>query len=326
MTDPTSKTLRIAVLDDYQHASRGFEAWSRLARHDIVFFDRHLGDLDAVAEALRDFDVICSMRERTAFPPALFARLPRLRLLTTTGMANASIDLEAARAHGVTVCGTRGSAAGPSELTWGLILALARKIPHEDRSLRAGAWQTSVGVELHGKTLGVLGLGRIGGAIARVGNAFGMNVIAWSENLTDERAAEAGAELVSRETLFRAADVLTVHLRLSDRTRNLVGAAELSSMKPTALLINTSRGPIVDEAALLSALEDGAIAGAALDVFDVEPLPAGHPLLRAPNLVLTPHLGYVTDASYKVFFGETIENIEAFEAGVDLRILTPPWR
>src|SRR5262245_41324664 len=261
------------------------------------------------------------MRERTAFPAALFERLSNLRLLVTTGMRNASIDLDAARARGVTVCGTEALAHPTAELAWGLILALARRIPQEDAALRAGRWQTSVGVGLSGLTLGVLGLGRLGSHVAGIGAAFGMRVIAWSQNLTAERAAEGGATRVERDALFREADVLTIHLVLSDRTRGVVGARELGLMKPTALLVNTSRGPIVDEAALADALHDGTIAGAAVDVYDHEPIRPDHPLLDAPNTVLTPHLGYVTEENYAVFYSQVVEAIAAYAAGAPVRVL-----
>jgi phosphoglycerate dehydrogenase-like enzyme len=306
--------LRIAVLDDYQDVARRFAEWP----DGTVFFHEPLAD---PAEAVQDFDVVVAMRERTAFPAALLERLPRLRLLVTTGMRNASIDLDAARAGGITVCGTEALGHPTAELAWGLILALARRIPQEDAALRAGRWQTTVGLGLRGLTLGVLGLGRLGSHVAAFGNAFGMRVIAWSQNLTAERAAEGGAALVERDALFREADVLTIHLVLSERTRGLVGARELSLMKPTALLVNTSRGPIVDEAALAAALRDGTIAGAAVDVYDREPVPPDHPLLDAPNTVLTPHLGYVTEENYAVFYGQAVEDIAAYAAGAPVRVL-----
>ncbi|HEY1368090.1 MAG TPA: D-2-hydroxyacid dehydrogenase family protein [Gaiellaceae bacterium] len=306
--------LRIAVLDDYQDVARRFAEWP----DGTVFFHEPLAD---PAEAVQDFDVVVAMRERTAFPAALLERLPRLRLLVTTGMRNASIDLDAARAGGITVCGTEALGHPTAELAWGLILAVARRIPQEDAALRAGRWQTTVGLGLRGLTLGVLGLGRLGSHVAAFGNAFGMRVTAWSQNLTAERAAEGGAALVERDALFREADVLTIHLVLSERTRGLVGARELSLMKPTALLVNTSRGPIVDEAALAAALRDGTIAGAAVDVYDREPVPPDHPLLDAPNTVLTPHLGYVTEENYAVFYGQAVEDIAAYAAGAPVRVL-----
>ena len=310
--------MRVAVLDDYQRVAARFADWERLTPHEPTFLHEPLAD---PAAALEPFEVVCAMRERTPFPAALLERLPRLRLLVTTGMRNAAIDVAAARARGVVVCGTESVGHTTAELTWGLILALARRIPQEDAALRAGSWQTSVGVALRGRTLAVLGLGRVGSAVAAIGAAFGMRVVAWSEHLTAERAAAAGAELVPRDELFRAADVLTVHVVLSERTRGLVGAAELGAMKPSALLVNTSRGPVVDTAALVAALESGALAGAGLDVYDEEPLPPGSPLLRAPNTVLTPHLGYVSEESYAVFYPQVLEAIEAWLAGAPVRVL-----
>jgi phosphoglycerate dehydrogenase-like enzyme len=312
---------RIAVLDDYQHVAQRFADWSRLREHEVTFFHEPLGD---PAQALQGFEVVCAMRERTAFPAELFDRLPGLRLLVTTGMRNASVDMDAAVAHGVTVCGTQVPSTPTAELTWGLILALARRIPVEDTGMRAGAWQTTVGVDLTGKTLGIVGLGRLGSIVARYGAAFGMRLVAWSQNLTAERAAECGAELVTKEALFSGADVVTIHLVLSRRTRGLVGARELGLMKPTAFLVNTSRGPIVDEVALREALGTGTIAGAGIDVYDREPLPSGHPLRRAPNTVLTPHLGYVTEDTYRVFYGQTVEDLEAFLAGSPVRVIAAP--
>jgi phosphoglycerate dehydrogenase-like enzyme len=310
---------RIAVLDDYQRVAHRFADWSRLDGHEVTFFHEPLDD---PARVLEPFDVVCAMRERTPFPAELLERLPNLRLLVTTGMRNASIDLEAAARQGVTVCGTEGSWQATTELAFGLMLALARNIPLEDAAIRAGGWQTTVGVSLDGKTLGVVGLGRLGSAAARIGAAFGMRLIAWSENLAPERAAECGAELVSKDELFANADFVTIHLVLSRRTRGLIGAHELGLMKPTAFLVNTSRGPIVDEAALLEALEAGTIAGAGLDVFDREPLPVDHPLRSAPNTVLTPHLGYVTEDTYRLFYEQTVENIEAFFAGQSVRVIS----
>jgi phosphoglycerate dehydrogenase-like enzyme len=313
--------MKIAVLDDYQHVAHSFADWSRLGGHELTFFHEALGDL---AAALEPFEIVCAMRERTAFPAELFDRLPNLRLLVTTGMRNAAIDMEAAAAHGVTVCGTEVPSTPTAELTWGLVLALARHIPVEDGGMREGGWMTTVGVDLTGKTLGILGLGRLGSIVARYGAAFGMRLIAWSENLTAERAAESGAELVPKDELFSTADVVTIHLVLSRRTRDLIGAHELGLMKKSAFLVNTSRGPIVDEAALLATLESGAIAGAGIDVYDREPLPADHPLRQAPNTVLTPHLGYVTESTYRVFYGQTVEDVDAFLAGRPVRVIAEP--
>jgi phosphoglycerate dehydrogenase-like enzyme len=310
---------RIAVLDDYQGVAHRFAGWSRLDGHQLTFFHEPLGDPAAV---LAPFEVVCAMRERTPFPRELFARLPNLRLLVTTGMRNAAIDLEAAAAHGVTVSGTEAQGTPTAELAWGLILALARRIPAEDARIRAGGWQATVGTELAGRTLGIVGLGRLGSAVARIGAAFGMGLVAWSENLTAERAAQCGAEAVSKDELLRTADVVTIHLVLSGRTRGLIGAQELELMKPTALLVNTSRGPIVDEEALVAALVAGTIAGAALDVYQREPLPSDHPLRTAPNTVLTPHLGYVTAENYRTFYEQTVEDLEAFLAGAPIRVLS----
>jgi phosphoglycerate dehydrogenase-like enzyme len=313
--------MRIAVLDDYQHLAHSFADWSRLADHELTFFHEPLADL---AAALEPFDVVCAMRERTAFPAEVIDRLSNLRLLVTTGMRNAAIDMDAAAAHGVTVCGTEVPSTPTAELAWGLVLALARHIPVEDAGMREGGWMTTVGVDLTGKTLGILGLGRLGSIVARYGAAFGMNPIAWSENLTAERCRECGAQLVTKDELFSTADVVTIHLVLSRRTRGLIGAHELGLMKKTAFLVNTSRGPIVDEAALLAALDSSAIAGAGIDVYDREPLPADHPLRRAWNIVLTPHLGYVTEDTYRVFYGQTVEDVEAFLAGGPIRVIAAP--
>ena len=300
----------IAVLDDYQHVALSLADWSVLAaRATVTVFDDHLADPDAVIERLQPFDVVCVMRERTPMTRAIIERLPRLRLIASTGSRNASIDLQAADERGIEVAHTDYYSAPTIELTWALILAGARNLIAENASLRGGGWQHSVGDDIAGRTLGLLGLGNVGGAVARIGNAFGMKVVAWSQNLTAERAAEVGATLVSREQLFQEADVVSVHLVLSDRTRGLVGAAELALMKPTARLVNTSRGPIVVEADLVKALEDKTIAGAAIDVFDQEPLPLDHPFRALPNLLATPHVGYVSRGLYERFYRDTVENI-----------------
>ncbi|NEK57017.1 D-2-hydroxyacid dehydrogenase family protein [Geodermatophilus sabuli] len=314
---------RIAVLDDYQTVAAASADWSALpGTAEVAFFADHVDDADRLVRRLEPFDVVVAMRERTPFPRALLERLPRLRLLVTTGARNAAIDLAAARAHGVTVCGTGAHTPGTVELTWALILAVARQVPQEDAALRAGRWQTTLGTDLAGGTLGVVGLGRLGTRVARIGQAFDMDVVAWSPNLTEERAAAAGVRRVEEETLFATADVVTVHLVLSDRTRGLVGRPQLDRMKPTAILVNTSRGPIVDETALVDALTTGRVAAAGIDVYDREPLPAGHPLRRAPRTVLTPHLGYVTRDTYAVFYGEAVEDIAAFLAGQPIRVLS----
>ncbi|MEV7086033.1 D-2-hydroxyacid dehydrogenase family protein [Streptomyces sp. NPDC093085] len=313
--------MRIAVLDDYQRAARRFADWDALDG-EVVFFHEPLAGTDAVASALAGFDAVVAMRERTPFTAEVFDRLPGLRLLVTTGMVNASVDLAAARHHGVTVCGTDSPPHATAELTWGLILSLARHIPAESAGMREGGWQHTVGRDLHGRTLGVVGLGRLGSRVAAIGAAFGMRVLAWSSNLDPERAVAAGTEPVDRRTLFEQADVVTVHYKLSARSAGLIGAEELSWMKPTALLVNTSRGPLVDTAALTEAVRSGRIAGAGLDVYDLEPLPADDPLRTVPGTVLTPHLGYVTEATYEVFYGQAAEDITAFAAGTPLRVLT----
>jgi phosphoglycerate dehydrogenase-like enzyme len=313
----------IAILDDYQSVMREVADWSRLpAEFSLTVFEDHLDDEADVAARLRDFEVVVMNRERTPFRDTLLARLPNLKLLVTNGMRNLSIDLAAAAEHGITVCGTRGRANATPELTWGLILSLLRHIPHEDRGMREGGWQTTLGRELAGATLGIVGLGRIGAQVAKVGLAFGMAVMAWSPNLSEERAAEVGVRRVDKATLFAAADVITLHLVLSERSRGIVGPEDIGRMKSTAYLVNTSRGPLVDEAALLRALQTGAIAAAGLDVYDIEPLPAAHPLRALPNTVLTPHLGYVTEETYRTGFGDAVENIIAWADGAPVRVLT----
>jgi len=315
--------MKIVVLDDYQRVARTYGPFDSLPDAEVEALHEHIADLDELAWALRGAEVVVAMRERTPFGADVFAKAPDLRLLITTGMANASIDLAAAAAHGVTVCGTdSGPGANTAELTWALILACRRRVVTEDRALREGRWQTTIGADLAGSNLGVLGLGRLGVQVARIGQAFGMRVIAWSQNLTAERAAAAGATLASKDELFATSDVVTVHLKLSERTIGLVGAAELAAMKPSAILVNTSRGPIVDAGALVTALTAGSIAGAGLDVYDVEPLPAGNPLRGAPNTVLLPHLGYVTDATYRVWYEQIVEDIAAWRAGEPVRVLT----
>ena len=314
--------MRIAVLDDYQGVAREMADWASLgADSEVVFFRDHLAELGSLVQRLKDFEIVVAMRERTPFPRALLDKLPRLRLLVTTGMRNASIDLAAARERGVAVCGTPGASGSTGELTWGLIHALFRQIPREDRLVREGRWQTTVGLGLAGKTLGVVGLGTIGSQVARVGAAFNMEVIAWSQNLDAERASRAGAKRVERDELLARSDVVTIHLVLSERTRGLIGERELSRMRSTAFLVNTSRGPIVDEAALAAALKKGTIAGAGIDVYDSEPIAPDHPLLSAPNTVLTPHLGYVTREGYSAYFRGAVENIAAWRRGAPMRVL-----
>jgi len=315
---------RVAILDDYQRVALSMADWPALgAGVSIQPLHERIGTEDEIAERLRNYDVIVAMRERTPFPATLIDRLPSLKLIVTTGRRNAAIDVAAAAARGVVVSGTSMLATPPVELTWGLILALARHIPRESAAMRTGAWQSTIGVGLHGKTLGVIGLGRLGTDVARIGQAFGMKVVAWSQNLTRERTDALGIELVARDALFQRSDVVTIHLVLSDRTRGLVSSRELAMMKPAAFLINTARGPIVDEQALIHALRHSVIAGAALDVFDEEPLPAAHPLRRLENALLTPHLGYVTTDNYRLAYGEAVEDIRAFLAGTPIRVIQP---
>ena len=314
--------MKVAVLDDYQLVAESMADWSELPEGtEVRFFQDHLVQEDLLVERLKDFQVVMGMRERTPFPHSLLARLPELRLLVTTGARNAVFDVEAATQMCIVVCGSGGAGEGPTELTWGLIIGLARQIPHEDQQTRQGHWGTAVGVGLKGKNLGLLGLGHIGSLVARVGNAFDMNVIAWSQNLTAQRAAECQATLVDKDTLFRDSDIVSIHVRLSDRTRGLVGARELGLMKPSAYFINISRGPIVDEAALIDVLQRGAIAGAGLDTVDVEPLPPDHPFLTLPNTLITPHVGYVTEESYRAFYGGVMEDIKAFASGEPIRVV-----
>lgn len=314
----------IAILDDYQNAALRMADWSRLQRdHRVVVFNERLPDLDAVAKALQPFEVVGIMRERTPFPRALLERLPNLKLIVTTGKRNASIDMAAAKDRGVVVCGTGGSRSATAELAIGLMLGLARHLREEFNAMRAGgAWQTTIGFDLEGRTLGVIGLGNLGGRVAKIGAAMGMKVIAWSENLTPERAAERGAERVEKDELFRRADVITIHSVLSPRTRGLVGAREIGLMKPTAILVNTSRGPIVDEAAMLAALREKRIAGYAADTFEIEPLPGDHPLRSEPRALLTPHLGYVTEETYRDFYAGMVAAIEGWLGGKPVGVIT----
>jgi phosphoglycerate dehydrogenase-like enzyme len=314
--------VRVAILDDYQSvalASADFSALTGWA--DVVAFRDHLSDEAAVAGRLADFDVVIAMRERTPFRAGLLARLPNLRLLITAGMANASIDVAAANRNGVTVCGTGGSRAATAELAWALLMALVRRIPAEDAAVRAGDWQTTIGPELAGSTLGIVGLGNLGQAIARYARVFDMRLLAWSTNLTADVAAAHGAELVGRRELFERSDIVTIHLKLSDRTVGLVGAPELAALGPRGYLVNTSRGPIVDERALVDALRSGTIAGAGLDVFDVEPLPLDHPLRTLRNTVLTPHIGFVAEQSYARIYGDAVEDVLAWRDGTPIRVL-----
>lgn len=321
---PARRPVHVAILDDYQEVARHYADWSLLPTgSEVRLFHDHLSSEEKLVLRLAPFEAVVAMRERTPFPRSLLSRLPNLRLLVTTGARNAAIDVAAATELGITVAGTEGLPYPTAELTWALILALARQVPSEDRAVRAGQWQTSIGTGLNGKTLALLGLGRLGNQVARIGRAFGMHIVAWSPNLTAARAESGGAELVSRDELFRRANVLSIHLVLSERTRALVGARELGLLRKSALLINTSRGPIVDEDALIAALSSGALGGAGLDVFDVEPLPANHPFLSLKNTVLTPHLGYVTSETYRVFYTQALEDIQGYLAGKPLRVILP---
>lgn len=319
-------TLRIAVLDDYQNVALKLADWSKLGPDvDIAVFDTNLGSEDAAARALAGFDVLCLMRERMALPASLIDRLPDLKLVNVTGARVRVIDFDAAVASGITVCHTYGGDArnATPELAWGLILAAARHLVEEHQRVREGAWQSTLGTMLGGKTLGIVGLGKLGSRMAAIAKAFDMKVIAWSQNLTDERAAECGARPVDKETLFRDADVVSLHLILSDRSRHVVGRHEIGLMRKGAILVNTSRGPLIDEAALVEALEAGHIR-AGLDVYDIEPLPLHHPLRTAPNVTLSPHLGYVTEEAYGFFYRDIVENIIAWRQGAPLRVLAAP--
>ena len=316
---------RVAVLDDYQGVAESLADWGSLGADVAVeFFSDHLEDEIRLVERLRPFDIVALMRERTPFTRTLIEGLPGLRLIVTAGKRNASVDVKAASERGITVCGTGIRDGSTVELTWALILAVVRGIPREVNGLHAGRWQIGLGRELRGKTLALLGLGRLGSQVAKIGQAFGMRTIAWSQNLSGERCAEVGdVELVDKNALFARADVLTVHLILSKRTRGLVGAEDFARMKPTAYFVNTSRGPIVDAPALVDALKAGTIAGAGIDVYDREPLPADDPLRGAPNTVLTPHIGFVTEEVYRTFYPEMVQDIAAWLAGKPIRIIEP---
>ena len=314
--------MRLSILDDYQGVALEMADWSPLeGRVEIVVERKPFADEDAAARALAGSEIIAAMRERTPFPRSLVERLPDLKLLNTTGMRNASFDLAALRDRGVVVCGTEGGGLDTAELTWGLIIGAARRIAEDHRAMREGQWQTRIGNRLEGKTLGVLGLGRLGSAVARVGLAFDMKVIAWSPNLSAERAAAVGVERVDKEALLRQSDVLSVHMVLSPRSRGLVGRNDIALMKKTAILVNTSRGPIVDVYAVIEALEAGRLGYAAFDVYDREPLPADHPLRRTPNVLLTPHIGYVTEENYRSSYPQIVENIVAFLDGHPVRVI-----
>ena len=315
--------VRCAILDDYQNVALKLADWSKLKNDlDIKVFNNHLGSAEKVIAALQGFAVVVAMRERTAFSKQLIDALADLKLLVTTGMRNASIDIEAAKARGVTVCGTGTFGNPTSGIAIGLMLELTRRVGYENACLHSGAaWQTTIGLDLEGMTLGVLGLGKLGARTANIAKAFGMRVIAWSQNLTAEKCREAGVEHVSKDELFRASDFITIHVVLSQRTRGLVGARELDLMKPTAFLVNTSRGPIIEEAALIAALREHRIAGAGLDVFDVEPLALDHPFRKMDNVVITPHLGYVSEQNYRRYFADAVDDIRAFLDGNPVRVL-----
>jgi phosphoglycerate dehydrogenase-like enzyme len=316
--------LRCAILDDYQQVALQMADWTSISDQvELDIFHEHMDQEDELAQALGGYDMIIIMRERTPFRASLFARLPKLKLLITTGMRNASVDLQAAASHGVVVCGTGGIPTPTVELTWALILGLARNIAQEHHALRNnGPWQSSVGTDLFGKQLGLLGLGKLGSQVARIGMAFGMDVVAWSQNLTRERADEIGVRLAaSKEELLESSDFVSIHLVLGERTRGLIGASELKLMRPSAYLINTSRAPIVDQEALAEALHNRWIAGAGLDVYEVEPLPEAHAFRTLPNVLTTPHLGYVTEENYKTFYRDAVEDIRAFLAGEPIRRL-----
>ncbi len=312
----------IAILDDYQNVALKMADWSRLqAAHKITVFDKPFANPDEAAGALADFEIVGIMRERTAFSRALLDRLPKLKLLVTTGMRNASIDMKAAADRGITVCGTTAGNHATAELAMGMVLGLARNFHVELANMREGRWQTTVGQNLKGRTMGLLGLGKLGSGLAHYAQAFGMKTIAWSQNLTAAAAQEKGVERVEKDDLFRRADFISIHLVLSDRSRGLVGARELALMKPTASIVNTSRGPIIDATALAEALAVGRIHGAALDVYDVEPVPAAHALRREPRALLTPHIGYVTEETYRSFYPCMVEDIEGWLAGKPVRVL-----
>ena len=313
---------KIAILDDYQNVSLSMADWSGLAAsHSIQVFTTPFASATAAAQAVAPFDIVCIMRERTLFDAAMFAQLPNLKLLVTSGHRNAAIDVAVANAHGVIVSGTDAPGIATAELSMALILGLSRNLVLEANAMREGRWQTTVGRDLKGRTLGLIGLGRLGGQMAKYGQAFGMPVIAWSQNLTAEAATQHGATRVEKDELFRRADVISIHTKLSPRTTGLVGKAELALMKRDALLINTSRGPVIDEAALLTALHEGRIGGAGIDVYEPEPLPANHPLRSAPRTLLTPHIGYVTEETYRVFYGGTVAAINAWLAGKPIHVL-----
>ena len=316
--------MRVAILDDFTDVARKFADWSKVEETaEVTVFRDQVADLDALAARLKPFEIVAVMRERTPFPRALIERLSQLKLIVTSGMRNASIDVAAATERGIVVCGTESVGFTTAEHAWAMLMAAARNIPQEEAALRRGTWQLGVGVTLRGKRLGVLGLGKIGGQVANFGKAFGMDVVAWSQNLTDERCREVGVKRVARDELLRTSDFITIHLVLSERTRDLIGAREFDLMKRNAILVNTSRGPIVSEGALLDALRAKRILRAAIDVYDVEPLSKDHPILKLDNAVLAPHLGYVNDHNYGIFYPQQSEAVLAFLNGAPIRVINP---
>ena len=323
MSQTQAPLKRLAILDDYQGVAMAMGPWSDLPGVEVTVFRDTITDQAALVQRLAPFDAILAMRERTPFPRALIERLTNLRLLITTAARNRSIDAAACAERGVVFCGTGSFGDPTTDITWGLILNLMRDLPAQQAALRAGQWQTSVGWGTEGRTLGVIGLGKLGARAAKVGLAMGMKVVAWSQNLTEERAAEVGVTRVDKATLLATADVVTLHLILSDRSRGIIGAGDFAQMKRTAFIVNTSRGPLIDQDALIAALKAGTIAGAGIDVFDIEPLPQDHPILSAPNTVLTPHLGYVTQQNYTAYYKGAVEAIAAFNAGAPVRVITP---
>lgn len=324
VTTAARDRVGVVVLDDYQDVALSVADWSPLReRAEVTVLREHLAGEEAVVERLAEFTVAVAMRERTPFPRTVLARLPRLRLLVTTGMRNAAIDLEAARDLGITVCGTGGGAFEAAEHAWALLMAAARRLDVEIGNVRGGGWMTTLGTTLEGRTLGLVGLGRLGGRVAGYARAFGMDVVAWSPNLTDERCAEVGARrMATLDELLAGSDFVSLHLVLGERSRGLIGRRELALMRPTAWLVNTSRGPLCDEEALLAAVRDGVIAGAALDVFGEEPLPPDHPMRTTPNVIATPHIGYVTGEAYAERYGQAVEDVVAWLDGTPLRVLT----
>jgi phosphoglycerate dehydrogenase-like enzyme len=315
---------RCAILDDYQNFALKSTDWSPIAKEvEITVFNEPLGGQDKVIQALADFDIVIGMRERTPFPRPVIEALPKLKLLITTGARNASFDVEAAKARNVVVCGTPGVGNPTAGITIGLMLELTRHIGYENARMKSGqSWQVTIGNDLEGQILGVIGLGKLGMRVANIARAFGMKVLAWSQNLTPEKCREAGVEYANKDDLMRQSDFVSIHVVLSQRSRGLIGAREIALMKPTAYLINTSRGPIIDESAMLAALTEKRIAGAGLDVFDIEPLPLDSPFRRLDNVVLTPHLGYVSMQNYRTYFAGAVEDIRGFIDGKPVRVLS----